>query len=128
METTEPNQQQGEMKQPVAAGKPDTLPFKVTPLMKVALIFLGIVIVLLVLSMVLRLGKRTATVSAPSPVSQATAAASPVERKVSEFATGEAFQRFESELNAFRDAVPKVDVNDSTMVFPLLDMEVSYDK
>lgn len=105
---------------------------KLTPVHTKPLLIAGgaafVVIVILLFMVVVFNQPATAPVfSSPLP-SAATSSASPVTGPLSEIGKTEAYQKFEQKLNDLRNANEKIDLSEATLTFPLLDMNVNFEK
>lgn len=121
---------QSSQPEPEAVSKTDEppvkLPFKITPLMKILLVLLGILFLLVFIVMILP-RKTVVTPTEPTPTPVVLASPSP-ELKISEFAKLEIFSQFELQMSTVSAHLLETDLKEDKLTFPLLDMEVNFDK
>lgn len=104
-------------------------PIKVTPLMKIGIIVLGVVIVLLLLLTLIRPGTSDVPAVLPSPLPSTDATGiSPAPRVVSTFGQSEAFIHFETAVDELIKNQNTLDLTESALTFPTLEMNVNYKK
>lgn len=105
---------------------------KLTPVNTGPLLLVGaaaFTVIVLLLLMVLVFNRPPPAPLLPSPLpSTTTSSASPDSGTVSEIARTEEFQKFEQKLNELRTANEKIDLSESPLTFPLLDMQVNFEK
>lgn len=102
------------------------LPLKFTPLLKILLVVLSILFLMVFFVMLLP-KKTVVSPNAPSPTPVVLASPSP-EVKISEFAKTEIFGQFEVQMASVSAHLSETDLNEDKLTFPLLDMDVNFDK
>lgn len=131
MEITENQNNSQASVNPNAAKKPvikDLLPIKLTPQLKIVLLISGIVFLLLIITSLVLRKNTNLTNTYPSPSINPDSSAALPPREVSEFAKGQPFLDFEQKLTDYRQKLQTADLNESSLSFPLLDMNVNYRK
>jgi len=102
------------------------LPVKITPLLRLLLVLVGILFLLLVLLTLMP--KKTVilpTIPTPVPITLT----SPVAiNQLSEFAKREIFSQFETQIASVSANLQETDLTEDTLTFPLLDMNVNFEK
>ena len=83
----------------------------------------------IIVALLLFLPKRNAPVAVlPTVPPVSTVSASLTPRETSEFAKTDAFRQFDTDLENFQNDNNTVDVSETLLSFPLLDMQVNFDK
>lgn len=96
--------------------------------MKKLLILLGIVFILLILAILIPAPDQKPVNSKPTIPPTTAPQPSPITQMVSEFAKTEEFEHFENKLNDLRSKNDQIDFKEQKLTFPLLEMNVTYEK
>jgi hypothetical protein len=103
-------------------------PIKMTPLLKMLLLILAVLFgLVIVVLLVFPQAPPAQQVVVPSPLPSAGASTEPVTRPVSQFGQGLEFVAFEEKLKNTRVQQESLDLNESQLTFPLLEMNVNFD-
>lgn len=124
METTNSSQPLVNETEPVVTKK--EIPVKLSKPLVIALCVFGILILANVLLMVLKKPPNSSISVTPSPFSQPSNP--PTERKTSEFAKTPEFLDFENKLAELQEANKNIDLNETGLGFPVLEMHVDFEK
>lgn len=97
--------------------------------MQVKIIIIGGALLFFLLALLISFSPRgpEQLVLVPSPLPSDTPEASASERQTSEFAKTEDFKKFEQNIKSLKDDNTNVDLSESQLSFPLLDMEVNFE-
>lgn len=94
--------------------------------MKLLLICSLIFLILLVLIMLTRPRQNVPLQVVPSATPSASVGETPQPRKQSDFSKTEEFSRFEQDLNALQAENKSVDLSETELTFPFLDMNINF--
>lgn len=103
-------------------------PIKMTPKIKLLMIGTAVILLIALVSLLLPPANRPLTTTLPSPLPTPDAMGSPVTRPLSATAQTDEFKNFESKLNTTRSGQDSLDTTESQLTFPLLEMNVNYNK
>lgn len=129
MATTNSNTRDTAVKSPAdQPAVPANVPIKLTPVLKISLIILGLLLVLvLVVSLLRRTPPQPDSVTIlPAATPGETVSTPP--RQVSEFAKTVDFINFEDDLNQLKQENTSINLTEAELTFPLLDMKVTFEK
>jgi len=101
-------------------------PVKITPLLKWSLVALIVLILLVVITSFISKPKPPLSALLSTPEPSQVASASGELRPVSSFGQTPEFAQFEERLNSYRGSLDTLDLNESQLTFPLLDMDVNF--
>ncbi len=102
------------------------LPIKFTPQLKILLTILGILFLMIFILMLLP-KKSIDITQEPTPIATVLATPSP-ELRISEFAQTEIFKLFEQQIASVAAELNETDLREDQLTFPLLDMNINFEK
>lgn len=103
-------------------------PVKITPLMKGLLVFLAILLSLIVVITYVKSRSVGPTTTTATPIPSAASQLSPIIRPISQFAQTETFKNFAQHLTDLTQNQETLDLTESQLAFPLLEMNVNFNK
>lgn len=104
------------------------VPIKMTPVLKISLFVLGILILLILVATLFRRSSPLTQLPSISPAVSPVGSVNLPPRQVSEFGKTVDFMNFEDDLNQLKQENLLVNLTEAELTFPLLDMKVSFEK
>jgi hypothetical protein len=117
---------------PLVEATPDVsqeklIPVTMTPTLNLLLLFLAILVSLILITFLIFPSAPKPTVLTPSPFGRPDSSSLPQQiRPLSALGQTAEFKAFESHLNALTTSQEALDLNQSQLIFPLLEMNVNY--